>query len=249
MKVLPPTTNLPKAPLETRHAPQPARYGSYRSCLRWDFGFTCAFCFLHEADLVEHGVEGTGLTWIEHRVPQSLDASQRDIYANCVYSCRYCNHARQAQPLLDANARRLLDPRETSWADHFRLSHDALEVSNETDADAAYTQSAYDLNDARKTRMRRDRREYLTAAIELLSHGPELEGRLLELAAAKPADAATWIEDAELLHRQIRAARLLVTRFAALPSDATACLCAGEMALPNWLAEQLLEFAAPSEPL
>ncbi len=61
MRTLPRQTQPPATPIERRHAPAPGRYDSFRPCLRWDFGFTCAFCLLHEADLAEHGTEGTGL--------------------------------------------------------------------------------------------------------------------------------------------------------------------------------------------
>src|SRR5437868_5698501 len=109
---LPPRTTPAKARLERRHAPPRAHYATYRACVRWEFGFSCAFCLTHEADLLDHGVEGTGLTSIEHRLPQSHDESGGSIndYGNCFYACRFCNRARGVEALVDTDGRRLLDP-------------------------------------------------------------------------------------------------------------------------------------------
>lgn len=96
MPTLPSRTNLPDA-IERTHTPAAGRYPTYRPCLRWDFAFACAFCLIHEADLAEHGVEGTGLTSIEHRVPRSdpsAGESLTDDYSNCYYACRFCNGSR-----------------------------------------------------------------------------------------------------------------------------------------------------------
>src|SRR5436190_1471867 len=90
MNTLPRQTQPATAPIPRRHTPSRAGYATYRSCLRWEFGFTCAFCLLHEADLVEEGVQGTGLTTIEHHVAQSADLTLVDTYENCFYACRYC---------------------------------------------------------------------------------------------------------------------------------------------------------------
>jgi hypothetical protein len=47
MKILPPATQPPRQPTIRRHEPKPAQgeegYQAYRPCLRWEFGFTCAF--------------------------------------------------------------------------------------------------------------------------------------------------------------------------------------------------------------
>lgn len=90
MKILPPETHLPSAPLRRQHLPEPASYSEYRQCLRWEFGFSCAFCLLHEADLIENGIEGTGFMGIEHRVTRSSAPTQEDAYGNCYYACRFC---------------------------------------------------------------------------------------------------------------------------------------------------------------
>jgi len=78
MNLLPPELSPPEEPTVHRHQPKPAKgergFQSYRSCLRWNFGFTCAFCLLHETDFSpKFGVVGTGQMSIEHFVPQSFD--------------------------------------------------------------------------------------------------------------------------------------------------------------------------------
>jgi hypothetical protein len=157
MQILPPITNLPPTPVERRHNPQGAAdYGQYRQCLRWDFGFTCAFCLLHEADLVEHGAEGSALTWVEHRIPQSEDSSQANTYDNCFYSCRYCNRSRSVQAGMEWH-RRTARPCE-AWGAHFQLVNDKV-VPKRGDHNAAYTEKAYSINVGRKVATRRHRRE------------------------------------------------------------------------------------------
>src|SRR5437879_2619929 len=98
--MLPPQTHPPNEPIRRRHSPPRLAYEEYRSCLRWEFGFTCAFCLLHEADFVEEGARGTGLMWIEHHVAQSADPALVDTYENCFYACRYCNGARRIAPVV-----------------------------------------------------------------------------------------------------------------------------------------------------
>src|SRR5438552_905085 len=103
MNVLPLQTRPPTEAVARGHAPPRGGFNSYRRCLRWEFGFTCAFCLLHEADLVDWGASGSGLMTIEHRVPQSdpaVGAALADDYGNCFYACRYCNRSRGVAPLV-----------------------------------------------------------------------------------------------------------------------------------------------------
>src|SRR5690349_1008078 len=103
MKILPPQTLPPNARIERRHQPEgvTGRYGyrAYRACLRWEFGFTCAFCLLHEADLAPFGAEGLGVMTIEHFVPVSVDEEKAGEYRNCYYACRLCNQSRSNAPV------------------------------------------------------------------------------------------------------------------------------------------------------
>jgi len=95
MRILPPVTKPWRTRIVRRHEPPVGRgrraHRRYRQCLRWEFGFTCAFCLCHEADLILHGVEGSGETGVEHFVPVSHDEAAVNEYRNCFYACRYCN--------------------------------------------------------------------------------------------------------------------------------------------------------------
>ena len=94
MKKLPilPAVTLPwREKFFRRHTPSPVQggdgYREYRACLRWEFGFSCAFCLCHESDLMLAGTEGWGLMQIEHFSPKSSDPDGRNDYSNCFYLC------------------------------------------------------------------------------------------------------------------------------------------------------------------
>jgi hypothetical protein len=243
MKVLPPSTELPAAPIERRHSPRPGAFGVYRPCLRWDFGFTCAFCLNHESDFIEHGAKGTWQMWVEHFVLQTDDTSRIDDYTNCYWSCGYCNDARSRTPNVDAKGRRLLDPCATAWAAHFVRIGDSLRPAA-GDIDAEYTWSTYDLDSLRKKFLRRQRDETLTEAFEILERGPGLVRRLRE-AAEQHASARSVLLDAHaILLAQMKAAHRQVARYAAVPEDRDAsCRCGTYVhhSLPAFLEAQVVE--------
>jgi hypothetical protein len=58
---LPPATHPWRRKIERQHLPIEGSYSSFRPCVRWEFGFSCAFCLLHEADVMLSGAEGWGL--------------------------------------------------------------------------------------------------------------------------------------------------------------------------------------------
>jgi hypothetical protein len=249
MKVLPDRTSPAPRAVERRHTPPRGAYPTYRACLRWEFGFTCAFCLTHESDLVEHGAEATGLMSIEHHLPQSHDraGAHADEYANCFYACRFCNRARGALPVVDAHERRLLDPCRDAWGDHFIAIDDRL-APCANDGDAAYTHRAYDLDDPRKQQMRRTRREVLEEAFSLLEGGPPRLLRLLDIAAQAPAPyRAELLDAAQRLRELMTRARRDVERFSAVPADADPrCRCATTEAcvLPPFLDAQSRAYPA-----
>lgn len=235
---LPPSTQPWRIPIQRSHKPRAARgqsgYRSYRQCLRWEFGFSCAFCLLHEADLFAADIDGTGLTWIEHHVPKSHEEGGRNQYENCFYSCRFCNSAHGALPVTDAEGRRLLDPCRVAWRDFFELRGDELQPRDE--GDAAYTYLTYDLDDLRKVTLRRKRRETLTEVYGYLSKGRDLHDRVLER-ARDDADPSLVDLAREMwgLFEQAAGQR---ERFAAIPAGAPSCPC-GPSSLPETLSEQL----------
>ena len=258
MRILPARIQAPKSPFHRRHDPADATgqegYQRFRACLRWDFGFTCALCLLHEADLGGGpGVEGLALTGVEHRTPQSADPALRNVYSNCLYACRLCNTARGAKAAQTPSGR-LLDPTVDAWAAHFDVVESHL-VARDADTDAAYTHVAYDLDDPRKVERRRVREEVVDDARSVLDRGPDLLDRLMRWidANAGSGSSVQAMRDAEALQANVRAARRTLVRFAAIPQDAPfVCGCGREAArtLPPQMAEGTWEMAdlLPSAP-
>lgn len=238
MKVLPETTNPAPDRIRRQHLPRQSRYTRYRSCLRWEFGFCCPLCLLHEADLAPaSGSEGWGLLGAEHLDPVSAHPELRDEYGNLLYVCRLCNGARGAAPV-DGPRGRLLNPCAHPWAGHFTPRSDLLEAA-EGDPDASYTAEVYGLNDRRKVALRRLRRERIQECRAMIHDGYHLVARLL----AKPFDSVV-LETAELLFRNIRAAKKDLERYRAIPMDAPeVCRCeTGKrpvLGLPDWLEAQV----------
>lgn len=246
MKVLPPRTMPPTTVVERRHAPRQASYPTYRPCLRWEFGHGCAFCLTHEADLMEHGVEGTGQMGIEHQVPRSRDGKRADDYTNCFYACRFCNQARGRQANVDPAGHRLLDPCHSAWSDHFVAVEDRL-IPRRDDLDAERTHRVYDLDDPRKRVMRQRREELLAQALEVLHDGPLLLARLLDAAQAPGVERAGFLGEARLVRDYIIRAKRDLERFAIPPKDADViCNCSTTAActLPVFLKVQSITIAS-----
>lgn len=248
MKILPPQTLPPKTRTIRRHQPRPAnRWTSYRSCIRWDFGFTCAFCLLHEADLYggQPG-EGLGGTTIEHRIPRSTDASRENDYDNCLYACRFCNRSRSARSVRRGGTR-LLDPTSVAWGEHFTATGDHLRA-NEEDADAQYTHLAYELDDPRKIGRRRVRRKLVGDRLRVLAR---LESDIVELlrlaGVARQRDVGRFrqiLEEIRGLRNDAHRALEDLKRYAAVPQDAPqTCRCAPphNLSLPEELERQTIE--------
>lgn len=201
--------------IQRRHAPT-GKYESFKGCLRWEFCFSCAICLVHEADLAEHGADGSATTSIEHRNLQSTTPSEVDSYENCLFVCRYCNGTRSSKPLVDKLGRTLLDPTAVAWGDHFAFHDHELEVISDS-AHAQYTSEAYGVNKPRTRAMRENRERALTDAFAILSHRPQL----LEL--LERGDGAHLLKP---LQAAIRRAETTVRRFLAVPFDApSACSC------------------------
>lgn len=250
MQILPPQTVPPTEPTSRRHSPSARKYAGYKPCLRWEFGFTCAFCLLHEADLAVGGVLPAGNTavmWIEHLDTQKGHPALKDQYTNCVWSCRFCNRSRHFADRVGLSAR-LLNPCEQTWSSHFVRAGDELRPHT-GDTDAEHTHQIYDLDDPRKVRLRAARREYITEALRTLAEVPARELAVLALAAeAQPSDALRLIEAARELHTRIECAARELERWAAVPSDAPdPCCCDAHAAgLPAYLAAQVID--APTVP-
>lgn len=248
MKILPPQTQLPANPTIRRHNPKPTRrWALYRACLRWDFGFTCPFCMLHEADLFGGmGGEGLGGVTVEHRIPRSEDDSWAGDYSNCLLACAFCNRARSNRPIRHGE-RRLLDPTEDSWANHFVISEDRIEPVMD-DPHATYTYESYDLNDNRKVLRRQKRRRLIQSRLKILLFMKEELNQLLELAererTTNPQAFSRHLQLIKGVRAQCLAALSDLARYAAIPHDAPAsCRCETEEnhSRPEELARQTLE--------
>lgn len=252
MKILPFQTLPPPRKVERRHTPPeasgPQGYREYRACLRWEFGFTCAFCLLHEGDLTDLGAKGMGVTWIEHFQPTSLAPDRINEYENCFYTCLFCNRSRAAAPPEDVEGRKLINPVSHVWAEHFFPSSDGRLLPAEADPDAAYTAETYDLDDPRKVRARRLRRERLSETLALLRDGPHRVAALLARSeqAISAEESRELVEAAETLRDWILRASSELGRYALIPFDADGtCRCGrtDHHTPPAWLADQGLEIA------
>lgn len=248
MKTFPQETALPQEALTRTHKPTAGKYEQYRQCARWDFGFTCAFCFLHEPDIIE-GSEGTGLFSLEHRELQSSAIAKRDDYQNILLACRFCNGARGKQPTVDEHGVTLLDPTQTAWGRHFRMDGFELQVADPADAAARRTWDVYDLGDSRKTRVRRERHRRFTHLQDMLHAFAQHVPKLMEMATSTD-DAATrteLIDAAKALERACDNAFADCCRYQAPPADASdVCRCpCSPRQLPAWLERQLLDMRMP----
>ncbi len=237
---LPPIPLLPDAPIERKHSPSGA-YATFRACLRWEFGFACAFCLTHEVSLApydDRGVEGWGLVSAEHLAPQSRASELVDRYSNCVLACMRCNSARQDIPSIDEQGRRLLDPTRDAWAHHFEIRVDTereelrLEPRS-TDRDAEYTRKIYDLNDRHKATVRyrlyRRMQRCLSALETDVQRLRQLEGLISSaVRSGEHRVAADAAAHAETLRRGVEnVLEELEEKGRAVPSDAPKkCACA-----------------------
>lgn len=225
-KILPDVARLLSVPIARRHAPiadatHARAYELFRRCLRWELAFSCPFCLLHEAQVCPDGAEGSSQDWIEHIEPQTERPELRNVYSNVLYTCRRCNLARRARARVDRDGRTLLDPCQASWAEHFAYDGDELRALT---SDARYTAESYDVNAPAKISLRRDRREILAEATQVLAQIP---AQLMSgLALQPPVEQRLRLEVAEQLHKALAAARRTLTQLSAVPHDAPAtCTC------------------------
>jgi hypothetical protein len=247
MKILPLRTLPFSSKVDRRHTPKLATgrfgYREYRACLRWEFGFSCAFCLMHEADLAEFGTERLGVTGVEHFVPVSA-RGKINHYENCFYACCLCNRARSSLSQIDPQGFRLLHPCGHTWASHFEASQDDRLLPVQGDGDAQYTHRTYDLDDPRKVEARRVRRERISESLRILMEGPEILESLVRRLDAEPLGRGFDLERAiNHLRQSIEGAEKSLRRYVAVPVDADRiCRCGrnDHHRLPAGLADQLL---------
>lgn len=252
LALVPTRTALPTEPQGRRHRPAQGSWHGYRSCLRWEFGFTCPFCLLHEADLAEHGTEREGDITIEHHQLRSTHPEQANQYANCLLACRFCNGSRGTRPLTDEHGRTLLDPTRTAWAEHFEWEEGNLKPKP-GHADAEYTWFTYRLDDPKKVERRDWRCKLIERARFLIEEAPEI----IEIwtrkahAALQRQDVQRvrqYLAEAQAWQQHSETAKEELLRFQAVPKDAPErCRCdqADALCLPSWLEAQLLHIHLP----
>lgn len=247
MLLLPPILRPFRRRIRRRHTPKVSNdYSNYRDCLRWEFGFICGFCLLHESDFIEFGAEGTGVTWIEHIERQARRADLKCDYDNCVYSCRFCNRSRGVQEFLcPSTGARILTPTENKWSSRFRLYRDRLEP-RPGDRDAARTCDVYDLNAPRKVDARRARRTHLREALRVIENADLINALLDQAKELGPSHPRSFklITAAKRLRICVQRARRDLSRYIAVPTDApNRCRCrrTDALSLPRVVSSQLIE--------
>ncbi len=213
---------------------------SYRSCLRWEFAFSCAFCLCHEADLATAGVEGWGLTAIEHFIPKSRDSKQKNSLKNLFYICGRCNLARGIAPNKDASGAVLLNPCEVSWGESFIVTKGRLELRDSNDVDARYTQDTYRLNEASKVRIRRLRQRVIESRKAFLERYRGKKDELFKRAIESgDPELVSMARDIRALQQD---ATLDLLRFRAIPHDRNRpCRCQSNPSLPDFLRVQAFD--------
>lgn len=249
MELLPLRTQPPQTPTYRRHNPsylaRKGGYQEYKPCLRWDFGFICAFCLLHEVDICPQGTSGLPVFSAEHLELQSTDDQKANDYGNVVYACSFCNTARRSKPRVTPEAR-LLDPTKDVWAQHFRNQENYL-VPQEHDADAIYTHEAYDLDDDRKVARRETRYETLSANVKIIKEGSAFLKELFDRVGKNPDKF--FIETTRQLRASILQALKNLEPYAAIPKDApTQCRCRTRdmHSLPEEFAKQIMQISSPA---
>src|SRR5262249_2321934 len=136
----------------------------------------------------------------------------------------------------------LINPCDRAWADHFILRNDRFQPCTPGDPDAIYTREVYDLNDPRKVRSRKLRREAIGKHLRYLSRTRKLEDRLLD----KLEGGHGTVEDVETAWAISQARRNAfedLKHFSPIPQDCDpTCLCDDQKpTLPAMLAEQTRE--------
>ena len=257
LTILPGRIALPAQPQTRRHRPEKGmrkdEWQDYRRCLRWDFGFTCPFCLLHESDLAEHGAVGENKITVEHREFRSKHPHLANQYENTFLACSFCNGSRgDRYPAVDDSGRKLLDPTRVAWADHFEWQGDALRPKS-GDSDAGYTWEAYNLDGDKKRKRLQWRRQLIDRAQSLLKEVPLLITQLNRSArtARKQGDthrALQKLKKAREWQRILETTAEELLRFRVIPRDAPDnCRCddGASLRLPDWLVAQIVEVDLP----
>lgn len=214
---------------------------TYRDCLRWEFGFTCSVCLVHETDVSVDGVRGSKQMTVEHRELRKNNPARAADYDNLIYVCTYCNQSRRDKPLVEGSVE-LLNPAEASWSEHFRLGDEYRLVPKEGDLAAERTACVYDVDEPRRQEIRRSRDERLRWSLDRIEEIPQflewVSGQLRE-SRIQPIELVRLARE---LRRDLRHAERELERYPAFPKDRSkrcACPKRKTFSLPPGLQRQL----------
>lgn len=172
-------------------------------------------------------------------------ASQKNLYSNVVYACKWCNRSRGVRALVDAEGRTLQDPTREVWQDLFVIHDDALVPAGDASPDATYTWETYELGDPLKTELRRKRRKELAKARRHLKQCPGYIKRIETQIAAggHSVEALAELREELTLHAELLAdTQAVLAKRRAVPKDHDAsCACprTASLDLPAPLKAQL----------
>jgi hypothetical protein len=167
-----------------------SNYILYRSCLRKDFLFACAYCNSHETE-VGRGRSYGGFE-IDHFKPKSKFKALRCSYRNLMWACPDCNRVKRETwptPAEEERGYRFVDPSRENMSDHLELL--GVELIPKSSA-GAYTRDEVGLNSPVHLYRRQNRiiaRKRFAQIEALISNAkaagapvqPELEQEILEL--------------------------------------------------------------------
>lgn len=257
IQAIPGKLRLPKSPFNRAHDPKEARYEEFGPCLRWEYGFHCAFCLSFERDLIPSGGFKSRIYSAEHHKLKSVHTKKRNEYENCHYACMYCNGARGI-----SNFSELLDPCADHWGNHFVVRecldlhwddgeiHPRVVLEEWLEAETPrgfLTELTYDINSERKRFARWERRamrEHLSrvTAKHSTSLNKLAQAELERAPAERLAELKQNVAEHEADRRDLEI--LVRIRHRTPPADAKKpCFCGNaEPPLPVNLEIELLQF-------
>lgn len=234
---LPAITTPYRRVLQRKHNPRDSNnFRDFHSCLRWEFGFTCAFCLLHEADIMKTPYRSWGVMNIEHFILRSESISLETQYENLFFVCGLCNRDRGKKPHKDVEKGvGLLNPCSVAWADHF-VAVDHKLIPKASDQDAEYTADCYLVNRQIKVTLRKYRSNLYEKLAKLEATILKLRSLILE---RNELSLVETLQELEWVHQHTR--HVILESFQAVPQDAPAnCRCKETpLKMPEVLVEQL----------
>lgn len=246
---LPPVTTPPNEPQARRHAPIKGRYRSYRECVLWDFGFSCAYCLLTQTDFSSSGFEAVK-RWslqIDHVLPRATHPARADDYSNCVLACSNCNLYKSDTETGSSSAR-LLNPTADAWGAHFDARGDELTPRSDS---ATLTAERLQINSDFKRTLRRTRAtEVRETLVKIQEHRARLVSQRFTVLNVL-ADPNLTDERRAVLAGTIDSLEAAITdqvaslqRWTLVLGGVADCRCAPPSAkLPSWIDNQLLSTA------